>query len=89
MHLFVQQQQAAAAAQVQYAQQAAAYGHSPQYGAQQGYAGAGMHEEGPLFFRDPPPPVPVAIDARGRPFKVIPAAPGLPACQPAAFCSLQ
>lgn len=70
MHFFLQQQQAAAAAQLQHAQQAAAYGHAQQYAAQQGYADAGMHEDGPVFYRELPPPVPVAIDARGRPFKV-------------------
>ncbi|KAL4443901.1 hypothetical protein ABPG75_011638 [Micractinium tetrahymenae] len=77
MHFFIQQQQAAAAmAQFQYAQQqAASYGHAQQYGgqqygAQQDYAGDGMHADGPTFYREPPPPLPVAIDARGRPFKV-------------------
>ncbi|KAL4449527.1 hypothetical protein ABPG77_007171 [Micractinium sp. CCAP 211/92] len=71
MHLFFQQQQAAAGARMHSAQHAAPYGHNEQYAARQGYAGiTGMHDDGPTFYRELPLPVPVAIDARGRPFKV-------------------
>ncbi len=70
MHLFFQQQQAAAGARMHSAQHAAPYGHNEQYAARQGYAGiTGMHDDGPTFYRELPLPVPVAIDARGRPFK--------------------
>jgi len=55
--------------QEDYAQYAQHYGQQylPGQGGQQ-YQGD-MHEDGPLFYREQPPPVPVAIDPSGRPFK--------------------